>query len=530
MGIPYYFTYIIKNHPKIINNLKNLKNVSELYLDSNSLIYESINFEKFENTTQFEKMLINSVIDKINTIISHVKPSDFTYICFDGIPPFAKLNQQKNRRYKNHVQDILFNNNKLWDTAAITPGTNFMNKLDNELKKYYNKSNFKLSLSNERGEGEHKIFKYIRNNKNNDKNILIYGMDADLIMLSLNHLKYCNNINLFRETPDFINNINNNYNVNEKYYMNISLLSKEIYKIMLNNDIQQFITNNNINDYIHLYNKISDYIFMCFMLGNDFIPHLPSINIRTNGLNILLDLYKSLFKNEEFLTDINNIKINWTNFKKFIHKIAENEEFFIKYNFDISNKKKHFKTSTLEDELYKYNCKPLWEKNIEHFINPHEKFWEYRYYYSIFNINIEQNTNFIANISNDYLKILLWTFHYYCHDCINWTYFYNYSYPPLIMDLYKNIPYFESEIILEQNDIHVHPIITLSYVLPRNSLNLLPKNIESFLIKEYKYNYNYDHKIIYPFCKYIWEGHVEFPQIDIFKFINQIKILLKINH
>ena len=110
--------------------------------------------------------------------------------------------------------------------------------------------------------------------------------------------------------------------------MNISLLSKEIYKIMLNNDTEKFITNNNIADYTHLYNKISDYIFMCFMLGNDFIPHLPSINIRTNGLNILLDLYKSLFKNEEFLTDINTIKINWTNFKKFIHKIAENEEYF----------------------------------------------------------------------------------------------------------------------------------------------------------------------------------------------------------
>ena len=95
------------------------------------------------------------------------------------------------------------------------------------------------------------------------------------------------------------------------------------------------------------------------------------------------------------------------------------------------------------------------------------------------------------------------------------------------MDLYKNIPYFESEIILEKNDIYVDPIITLSYVLPKNSLNLLPKNIELFLIKEYKSNYNYDHKIIYPFCKYIWEGHVEFPSIDIFKFIHQIENLLK---
>ena len=526
MGIPYYFTYIIKNHSNIINNLKNLKNVNELYLDSNSLIYESINFEKFENSMQFEKMLINSVIDKINTIVKLVKPTNFTYISFDGIPPFAKLNQQKNRRYKNHIQDILFNNEKLWDTAAITPGTKFMNKLDNELQKYYNNKNFILSLSNERGEGEHKIFKYIRNNKKDDNNILIYGMDADLIMLSLNHLKYCKNINLFRETPDFINNISKTYNTNERYYMNIPLLANEIYKIMLNKNIEKFITNNIVNDYSHLYNKISDYIFMCFMLGNDFIPHSPAINIRTNGLDILLELYKSLFNNHDFLTNIDTIKINWSNFKKFIYKIGENEELFIKNNYDLANKKTNFKTSTIEEKLYKYNCTPLWEKNIEHFINPHEKFWEFRYYYSIFNVNIDNDSKFIANISNHYLKILLWTFNYYCNDCINWTYFYDYSYPPLLMDLYKNIPYFESEITLEKNDIYVNPIITLSYVLPKNSLNLLPKNIQNYLIKTYQSNYNYDHKIIYPFCKYIWEGHVDYPKIDIFKFIDEINKLL----
>ena len=39
------------------------------------------------------------------------------------------------------------------------------------------------------GEGEHKIFDYIRENKhiNNEKTV-IYGLDADLIMLTVNHL------------------------------------------------------------------------------------------------------------------------------------------------------------------------------------------------------------------------------------------------------------------------------------------------------------------------------------------------------
>ena len=40
-----------------------------------------------------------------------------------------------------------------------------------------------VSGSDEKGEGEHKIFTYIK--KHNIDNIIIHGLDADLIMLSL---------------------------------------------------------------------------------------------------------------------------------------------------------------------------------------------------------------------------------------------------------------------------------------------------------------------------------------------------------
>ena len=526
MGIPYYFTYIIKNHNKIIDNLKNLKNINQLYIDSNSLIYDSINFDLFENKNQFEKNIIDNVIIKINEIIKSVKPLDFTYISFDGIPPFAKLNQQKNRRYKNQYQDLLFDKKKPWDSASITAGTNFMNNLNKEIKKNFTGSNYILSLSDIKGEGEHKIFQYIRNNNDSNKNILIYGMDADLIMLSLNHLKYCNNIFLFRETPDFINTINNSYNINEKYYMKIYDLSLEIYKIMIKNNSNEFINNNNICNYTNFYNKISDYIFMCFMLGNDFIPHFPALNIRINGLTILLEIYKETFSNNEFLTNIESVNINWKNFKKFIYNIAKNEEFYIKTNYDILNKKKYFKNNTLEEKLFKYTSTPQWEKNYEHFINPYEKHWEFRYYFCIFDKNIDDDDLFVPNMCNEYLKILLWTFNYYCNDCINWIYFYNYSYPPLLMDLYKNIPYFESEIVLENNNEEIEPIITLSYVLPKNSLDLLPNKIKKYLLTNFEKHYSYDHEIIYPFCKYIWEGHVKFTEIELNEFINNIKNII----
>ena len=94
------------------------------------------------------------------------------------------------------------------------------------------------------------------------------------------------------------------------------------------------------------------------------------------------------------------------------------------------------------------------------------------------------------------------------------------------MDLYKNIPYFESEITIDENQEMVEPIITLSYVLPKNSLHLLPKKIENYLLKHFTEHYNYEHEIIYPFCKYIWEGHVKFPELNIYDFIKKIKNIL----
>ena len=73
-----------------------------------------------------------------------------------------------------------------------------------------------------------------------------------------------------------------------------------------------------------LNNRLFDYILLCFFLGNDFMPHFPSVNIRTGGIHILLAAYKNLFgKTNKNLTDGN--KIYWGNIKKLVEYLAESE-------------------------------------------------------------------------------------------------------------------------------------------------------------------------------------------------------------
>jgi len=490
MGIPVYFKTLIEDYNDLCLPHTRKLTIDNLYFDLNCLIHPCCHgltdeLEMYEN-----------ILDNIHKIVNIVKPKDMVYIAIDGPCPKPKMIQQRLRRFKSAKEK------KEWDTNKITPGTQFMENLENYLLKGLN-INQKLifSSSNEPGEGEHKIYNYIR--KYNPNNNCVYGLDADLIMLSLIS---DSKIYLLRETTEYrIEGFETEF-----VYLDISKLKRCIIS-----NIKPKVYN--LDDKTLL----NDYIFICFFLGNDFIQHTPTVNLRYDGLNVLMDVYKRLcdrYLGNFYLTDLNDKDIiNIHALKEFINELSIHEDNRMKNILNIRDKqeKKYTRIFNRTNNIKKLeeltNHKPILERTKEKQIFYDMKYWKTNYYmemifhrcYSPAYEDILEEK--IKDMCYNYLQSLYWCIHYYLRGCIAWRFSYNYNVAPSLTHLNEFIKKID-RIEIKRDDKPYTPIEQLKMVLPVESHNLIRDKVDSSL-------YTTDAEECHILKRYLWESFPLLPNL-----------------
>jgi 5'-3' exonuclease len=242
------------------------------------------------------------------------------------------------------------------------------------------------------------------------------------------------------------------------------------------------------------------------------------MNIRTHGIQALLDIYRLFIGNQpgKYFISKTNDKIQWKTFSIFIQEISKREHEFLMNEYFVRNKfdKRVWKEESQEEKDDCILNTPAILRAEEKYICPEEHGWEKRYYKTLFHSDSSQE--FIKTVSINYMEGLEWVYKYYTSGCLSWKWKYNYSYPPLFKDLVKYIPHFETDFLKPPLiNSALCPEAQLSYVLPRSQLDLLPKNIYDFLTKHYGDLYPESYEFQWAFCRYFWEAHVCFQPIAV---------------
>ena len=531
MGVPGFFAWLLRSNKNKFLKDKINTNIDYLFLDTNGLIHPQCfkilnENQKFNNLYELENMMLKQITDYIDFIVDYVKPNKMLYIAIDGVAPMAKIKHQRHRRYKSVVDTENINNIKLkhnidipkhWSNACITPGTAFMTRITETITEHVKNINCPQVIFSSAlipGEGEHKIMSYIRNNEfTEDTTFGVYGLDADLIFLSLATNK--KNIYLLREYSEI-----DKLKVDLPFvWVSIDLLKECINNIFLKKEIQhEFI--------------INDFIFICYLLGNDFLPNIPSISIYDNGIDKLLSIYckayKKLKKDEplQLISIIeNDININFEFLKKIFYllMLEENDVIREQWKKSLLPKNPPISSAYLTD-VWNYENLNFYIEDFVSIGSDTPKEWQTRYYKEYF-----QSARNIPTICQNYIEGLYWIATYYFIDCKMWKWYYKFDHAPFISTLYH---FLNNELLRKfklKNDLPITPLEQLVIVIPRKLDYLLPIEISNLMTLELSHYCPLQYNIDYVIKKKNWQGVPILPDFDYKIIKNTIRERLKKN-
>lgn len=595
-----------------------------LYLDMNGIIHPCTHPEDKPPPKDEDEMMV-AIFECIDRLFRIVRPRKLLYMAIDGVAPRAKMNQQRSRRFRasketqEKIDEIARIRDELlakgaylpperpkeahFDSNCITPGTPFMDRLSKCLHYYIhdrlnNDPGWKgikviLSDANVPGEGEHKIMDYIRRQRvqpDHDPNTqhVLCGADADLIMLGLathepnftiireefkpnkprpcdvcgqlgHEMKECTGTNpdasLVRSDPAFGNQDN-------FIFVRLSVLREYLERELQMPDLP----------FPYDFERaLDDWVFMCFFVGNDFLPHLPSLEIREGAVDRLVNLYKKcVYKTRGWITDSGDVKLervqvimtelghmedeifkrrhqNEINFKarekvkkrqqqrvnfEMLERtqfapmaVGQNQQSQSKPLENVRREAANMRVAGMQNEAAqeaegrgrKRSSTAAGLDEDEDDKNDEVRLWEQgfkeRYYESKFEV-ARDNLEFRYRVALQYVRGLCWVLRYYYQGCASWKWYFPYHYAPFASD-FVNICGLSTK--FEEGTQPFRPLEQLMGVFPAASSTHVPKPWAKLMSDPFSPIIDFyptDFKIDLNGKKFAWQGVALLPFVD----------------
>ena len=655
MGIPSYQSHLRRKYNKqqhlwILSSLPSTHQCTNLYVDLNGIVHTCAQriYQHYENTLHQSQAgqsyqqteatlaqdnandaltrslyptLFAAVMADVQQLLNVARPTDLAYLALDGVAPRAKMVQQRQRRFRAvqdkglekgvyHRHKRAYIRGELWDSNCVTPGTTFMTALGDYLHAHQSEWTspgagpaFQVVVSDatEHGEGEHKIMTHLRAAGDPQAGIVngtirrthvLYGQDADLIMLGLTYLTANPSASFFllrdvdprhamgsrkkarsgrgqkgssyhrdteheghpkdpprgqgacrewvdQEQADVMDDMEENGDTdNADNADTIDTAEDASLMVCVDNQttpssttattatspststltttttattqtpspppstsFQYFCVDalqtqiiRHMESYGDLYpaedqpRAIRDYVAMCFLLGNDFLPHSPSLAIQDKGVDMLFEVYVPLRKTlGTFLTYEHTVELDnctsrtETHFHhsfltQLIHKLAQQEDYLAgrihshtlqkrkwalqqqRYPTDESAlQPTGFQTPSRTDSrtdsrtpghkpyLHPNAQQHTFEHDMKHLQTLPPGFWamddkvlagtpgwKTRYYREVERI---RNMQDVHEMCRRFVEGMFWTLQYYCHGCWSTSWHYPYLSAPLFSNL-----------------------------------------------------------------------------------------------
>uniref|UniRef100_A0A665UM07 5'-3' exoribonuclease n=1 Tax=Echeneis naucrates TaxID=173247 RepID=A0A665UM07_ECHNA len=590
MGVPAFFRWLSRKYPSIIvhcveekgrecNGVRipvdttkpnpNEVEFDNLYLDMNGIIHPCTHPEDKPAPKNEDEMMV-AIFEYIDRLFNIVRPRRVLYMAIDGVAPRAKMNQQRSRRFRASKEGVELTEEKSrmreeiisrggylppeeikerFDSNCITPGTEFMDNLAHCLRYYvadrlsndpgWRNVTVFLSDASVPGEGEHKIMDFIRRQR------------ALISVFSI----YCQGT--AREKQGQHDEFADTMPVAEQEFIFIRLC-------VLREYLARELTMASLPFTFDFERSVDDWVFMCFFVGNDFLPHLPSLEIREGAIDRLVNIYKDVVhKTGGYLTQNGYVNLERVEMIMQAVGVAEDNIFKKRKEDDESFKRRmkekrkrmkaeqqgpaYLTTGQFAPHALGRRDRPEPVQNARHqaydmrmhsrdegaenrgvkrkaedsdsepepedVVRLWEEGWKQRYYKTKFDVDV-MDEDFRKKVVRSYVEGLCWVLRYYYQGCASWKWYFPFHYAPFASD-FKDIKDMFTE--FEKGTKPFKPLEQLMGVFPAASGNFLPETWRTLMTSPVSSIIDFypdDFAIDLNGKKYAWQGVALLPFVD----------------